>query len=427
MYWTREIRSAMGLLLLFAMVLETLLTGQSAGSCQLPIAGGDGASKNYKLSGSMGVIQLPRRPVKAPRTIRALLPRVAKVRLLQKLSFQPQDTLVVYDVLDSDRSNPIMDIRYPAVQVIRENHVVARVSLKRRTDGPPDWVFLEAGEIRLSPDLAGIALAFRSMGDGSVSLYLVLSPQGDKYHAVLNKITGEGRLRADQQGTIELWDANFGNECEWCDHRYTVVTYKWNGFRLAQVHKIATCRMIDPNPMTDKPIEAVQQSLDAEYAESERKRSQEQRFLRARLPAGLGGVYRGRLGRQEIFLVLGPAKAERWNTCDFRDPAEKRGRRYPIVGFYERDGGSERDIDSDVLLAGRPLSAGRIRLREYRDHKPTHNVWELSVTGFGIMGVRRILLPRGSRLLRNSTTISLKRLSHDFDPLFPTYEDGYDW
>ena len=173
----KQIWSTIGLFFAFTTTFLTLVLGQSADSSQLPAGGGDGHSKDFKLTGPMGTIQLTRRPVKTPKAIRALLPRGAKVRLLQKLALQQQDTLVVYDVLDSASSNPIMDISYPAVRVIRGNQVAGRISLKRQTDDDPDWVFLEAGEIRLSSDLAGIALAFRSLGDGSASLFWVIAPQ----------------------------------------------------------------------------------------------------------------------------------------------------------------------------------------------------------------------------------------------------------
>ena len=275
MHPKKQTWSNTALLVVFTLTLAAPLTSQSPASSQPPIVGGDGTSKDFKLSGPLGVIQFPRPPVKVPRTIRALLPRRAKVRLLQKLSFQPQDTLVVYDVSDPASSSPFMEILYPAVRIIRGNQAVGRVSLKRRTDDDPDWVFLEAGEIRLATELSGIALAFRSLGDGSASLYMVLSPKGQKYHTVLNRITGQGRLRADQEANLELWDANFGGECVWCNHRYSILSYRWNGSRLEQVRKTGSCRQINPDAMTDKPIEAVAHSLEGEYTHANESQRQE--------------------------------------------------------------------------------------------------------------------------------------------------------
>ena len=409
-----------GIILVSTVAFSGYLCGQIQDSSRLPIAGGDGISKDFKLSGPLGVFQLPRRPVKAPKTIRALLPRGAKVRLLQNLTLSPADVLVVYDSLDADSSSSFMDIRYPVVLVVRANHLVERISVRRRTNDDPDWAFLEAGEVRLSSDLGAIALAFRSMGDGSASLYLVIAPQGQKYHTVLNKITGQGRLRADDEGNLELWDANFGEECVWCDHGYTILTYRWRGLHLARVRKAGTCRTIDPDAMTDKPIEALK-SLNAEYEKAERERMQEQHLLKVKLPANLNGTYRGKLGQQEIEMQLGGAEAEQWSNCDFRDPTGKRGRRYPIVAMYlnQRTG-------IDVVLAGVLVSRSRVRLWEYRDSKRTHNTWDLLITRSRAVGVLRRLATHGSGLSNKTTAVSFKRISREFYPYF-VRDGGYDW
>jgi len=420
MHRTIEIWSTIGLLMILRIVLPTQALGQTKDSSLPPIIGGDGLSKDFKLSGPLGVFQLPRQSVRIPRTIRALLPHGAKVRLLQKLASQPEDTLVVYDNLDPAHPNPLIDIRYPGVLVLRSNHVIGRASLKRRTDDGPDWVFLEAGEIHVSPNLPGIALAFRSMGDGSVSLFLLLSPHGGQYRTILKKITGAGRLRADNEANLELWDANFGEECVWCDHHYSVFNYRWNGSRLVRVRKAVTCRTIEPGAMTDMPVETVN-SLNAEHADAESNRRKEQHLLQARVPADLDGVYRGKLRRQEIVMLVGRAKPEQWSRCDFRDPSRKRGKRYPIVAAY-----SDRRVGSDVLLAGMPLSSHRIRLWEYRDSRRTNDVWELSITHAGVVGVLRRVARHGSKLSIRSTSVSLTRTSHDFDPYFST-QGGYDW
>lgn len=235
---------------------------------------GNGASKDFKLRGPMGVIQLPRKPVKAPRAIRALLPHDAHVRLLQPLELNPKDTLVVYDRPNPADANAFIEIRYPAVLVLRENHIVGRFSLKPRTDEDADWIFLEAGEIHLSGNKAGVALAFRSLGDGSASLFLVISPEGEKYRIILRKITTEGRLRADQAANLEFWDAGDGGECIWCNHPYRILQYRWEGSYLTPVRKTNSCQKLSPDKITDNPIELLTEPLDIEYANAQQERKQ---------------------------------------------------------------------------------------------------------------------------------------------------------
>ena len=235
----------------------------------------EGASKDFKLRGPMGVIQLPGPAVKAPKAIRALLPRDAEVRLLQRLNLNPRDTLVVYDRPEPGEAGDPIEIRYPVVLVLRQNHVVGRFSLKARATDDADWVFLEAGEVPLSGEKFGIALAFRSLGDGAGSLFLVISPEQVKYRIVLRKLIDQGRLRADQDANLEFWDAGDEGECIWCPHRYKILAYKWDGAHFTQVRKTTTCRKLSPDVMTDKPVELVGKPLDIEYTEPQQGRKQQ--------------------------------------------------------------------------------------------------------------------------------------------------------
>lgn len=81
-YPTQRMGSHIRKLLLFMIVVVTAFFGQA----------GNGESRDFKLRGPMGIFQLPRRPVKAPKSIRGLLPYDAKVTLLQKLTLNPEDT-----------------------------------------------------------------------------------------------------------------------------------------------------------------------------------------------------------------------------------------------------------------------------------------------------------------------------------------------
>lgn len=231
----------------------------------------EGTSRDFKLRGPMGVVQLPRDSVNAPKAIRALLPHDAQVRLLQPLTLNPQDTLVVYDTPEPGEANDLLELGYPTVLVLRQKHVVGRLSLKARAQDDPDWVFLEAGEIHLAKEKAGVVLAFRSVGDGAGSLFLVMSPEGGKYQTVLKKLTAQGRLRADQDTNLELWDADERAECIWCPHPYNIVAYRWDRSHFSQLRKTTSCRKLSPDAMTDKPVELVGKPLDIEYTEAQQR------------------------------------------------------------------------------------------------------------------------------------------------------------
>ena len=139
--------------------------------------------------------------------------------------------------------------------VLRANRIVARFKVRKLFTTDADWVFLSESEFRLSQDRSAVAFAFRALGDGAGSLYLVLSSSHGKYQILMNREAGQARLRVlDADGNLEIWEATYGDECVWCRHRYMIARYRWNGSSLIRVSKRLSRGKPRPAVIAGRPL-----------------------------------------------------------------------------------------------------------------------------------------------------------------------------
>lgn|GEM_PF-5612702 len=204
--------------------------------------------------GPMGLFQLPQPTIKVPKAVRVLLSREAEVKLLQVSQFNPEDTIVVYES-QVHPVFPFLRITYPTVVVLRANRIVARFKVRKPFTIDADWVFLSGGEFRLSLERSAVVFAFRALGDGSDNLYLVLSANHGKYEILMNHNTAQSSLRVlEGDGNLELWEAIAGDGCVWCNHRYKISKYRWNGSALVRTGSRRSRRKFDPSVVAAKEL-----------------------------------------------------------------------------------------------------------------------------------------------------------------------------
>jgi hypothetical protein len=208
--------------------------------------------------GPMGFMQEAQPSLKVPKGVRAHLPRGAEVKLFQASQFNPEDTLVVYESrarAGLEEVFPFLHITYPTVVVLRANRIVARFKVRKPFTTDADWVFLSGGEFRLSQDRSAVAFAFRALGDGAGSMYLVLSSSHGKYQVLMNHEAGQARLRVlDGDGNLEIWEATYGDECVWCRHRYMIARYRWNGSSLVRASRRLSRGKPRPAVIAGRPL-----------------------------------------------------------------------------------------------------------------------------------------------------------------------------
>ena len=110
-----------------------------------------------------------------------------------------------------------------------------------------------AAEFQLDGSKNAFVSAYRNIGDGSGTIFLLVVPNGTGYALAMNRATVEGRFKVMPDRTIEIWDAE-DRECVWCPHQYKVSKMKWQSGSLATVNVHTTKHKISPYLISDSPI-----------------------------------------------------------------------------------------------------------------------------------------------------------------------------
>jgi hypothetical protein len=204
--------------------------------------------------GPMGLLQAPQPALKVPKALRAVLPHEAQVRLLQTSQLNPADTFVVYESLVHPIF-PFFPLEYPTVAVLRGKRTIARFQIRKPFTVDADWVFLSGSEVRLSPKRSAAVFTFRALGDGCGNFFLALSANHGKYEIAMSRIAAQASLKVlDKNGTLELWEATFGDECIWCRHRYKISKYRWTGTAFVRTGSRRSRGKLDPSIVAAKPL-----------------------------------------------------------------------------------------------------------------------------------------------------------------------------
>lgn len=99
-----------------------------------------------------------------------------------------------------------------------------------------------------------IAIAFRNIGDGSGSLFVILLDAGSGFHLAWASRVSEGQLRL-MPSKFELWAASGSSEgCTWCHHYYDVTIFSTNGDKIVSTAKRRTRAKLDPVSIVSDPL-----------------------------------------------------------------------------------------------------------------------------------------------------------------------------
>lgn len=207
----------------------------------------------------LGVLIEPRPAIKVEPQLRALLPRGARVRILAQTALSAEgETLVVYDRY-SGLGEPNSH-----VVIIRGDRVVEDFALARMFKYGYEFTCVGFVEFRLGQAEKAAAIAFRNVGDGSATLFVVLKAHDDVYKAVFSALVQQGRLRIheSERARMELWSArealDEGISCTWCDHRYEIRTFVWRSGNFVRTDKKLTRNALKPYPIAERPLVMVE-------------------------------------------------------------------------------------------------------------------------------------------------------------------------
>jgi len=230
------------------------------------------------LNSPLGVVVIPKKPIKPPPELRRLLPRGIAIRILAETRLAPDgETLVVYD------RHPGTPEPYAHVAFVRSEKVLKDYALDQLIEYGEGFNAMCFSSFHARGDQEAVAIAFRGTGDGAGSLFAVLTADEMSYQVVFLRRVSQGRLKIFEGETprLELWSAAddlspttalaADNKTPivhlmsvvWGRHRYQVETYEWREGKFVRVSKWKTKKFYHPARMAARPLVLVKQAPQA--------------------------------------------------------------------------------------------------------------------------------------------------------------------
>ncbi len=199
----------------------------------------------------LGVLITPHSEVRVSKELRAILPPKATVRLVQPTSMGTGgEAVVVYDT--GSQYEP-----HAHVAVVKGGQRVADFSLTKlfqREDIGDAYELFAATEFAVADGKNLFMTAFRNIGDGAGTIFLLLAERESHYEIAWMDGTTQGRFKLLRSGTMQVWDSAQDGVCVWCPHHYDVHSFEWKSGRLAKIGHFTTEHELDPGPISETPI-----------------------------------------------------------------------------------------------------------------------------------------------------------------------------
>ena len=199
----------------------------------------------------MGAVVTPHSPLQVSKELRSVLPKNAAVRLVQPTSMaEDGEEAVIYETGDRFEPNPHL-------AVVKNGSRAADFSLADlfQQDGAGDnYTLFKASEFEWGDKKKAFIAAFRSIGDGAGTIFVLLNVRDHRYVVAWKKETTQGRFKVLRNGQLQVWDADGEGQCVWCPQHYKVSTFEWKDGSPAVVGRFTTKHALDPVSMSDNPI-----------------------------------------------------------------------------------------------------------------------------------------------------------------------------
>ena len=108
----------------------------------------------------------------------------------------------------------------------------------------------------MGADQKGLLAAFRNIGDGSATIFVIITEGEGKYSFAWSNWTSQAQFRILPKGRFQIWNSNDGDNCVWCTHHYEVTDYVWKNGTLAKLSHHTTKRALSPYQFSESPIVA---------------------------------------------------------------------------------------------------------------------------------------------------------------------------
>lgn len=201
-------------------------------------------------AGPLGVLVSPPKRLQVPPDIRSTIPAKSVVRLIQPTQLTgDSEIIVIYDLGDEHEPNA-------HIAVIKDHARVADFSLVKLFGGDigDTFALFQSAQLSLSPSQNGFIAAFRNIGDGAGTLFVLITENGEKFKVAWQKGATQAQFQVHAGGTFQLWDSHGDGDCIWCPSHYEVTNFVWKNDTLAKVSSFATKHALSPYQFSEKPI-----------------------------------------------------------------------------------------------------------------------------------------------------------------------------
>lgn len=202
-------------------------------------------------AGPLGVLVSPPKSVQAPSDLRQAILAKSVVRLIQPTQLSSDgENFVIYDC--GNEYEPDAHIA-----VIKNHARVADFSLVKlfAKDGVgSSYALFQSAQVSLGPNRKGFMAAFRNIGDGAGTLFVLVTESGGHFVVAWQEEASEAQFQVRRGGAFQLWDANEGDNCVWCLHHYKVTNYLWKNGAFMKVSHFETKHPLSPSQFSEKPI-----------------------------------------------------------------------------------------------------------------------------------------------------------------------------
>jgi hypothetical protein len=201
-------------------------------------------------AGPLGVLVSPPKRLQPPPDIRSAIPSKSIVRLIQPTQLKSDgEIVVIYDLAEQYEPNA-------HIAVFKDHIQVADFSLVKLfgKDIGGTYALFQSAQLSLSPSRNGFIAAFRNIGDGAGTLFVLITENGGKYVVAWQKGATQAQFQVHPGGTFQFWDSHGDGDCVWCPSHYEVTNFAWKNDALAKVSSFATKHALSPYQFSERPI-----------------------------------------------------------------------------------------------------------------------------------------------------------------------------
>jgi hypothetical protein len=203
----------------------------------------------------LGVLVHPAKEIKAPDEVQKAIPANVVVRWMQRTHLSSEGEIsLIYDT--GDEFEPKAHFAFVR-DGIRISDFRLAETLLNPGESLDDFVdnnaLTQAAEIPLQANCEGLLAAFRNIGDGAATFFVLITEKNGKYSFAWRDSTTQAQFQILPKGVFEVWNSDDGDNCVWCTHHYEVANYLWKNETLVKLSHYTTGHALSPYQFSGNP------------------------------------------------------------------------------------------------------------------------------------------------------------------------------